>query len=155
MDRLSPQHKALIEKVTGLFRDNMPFNQLLGMTIREDNGELILEVPWQPQLTGNPMQKILHGGVTATLLDTIGGLVAITEAIKLTPEAELPRLSEQLSQMGTIDMRVDYLRPGRGERFIATAKVIRKGQRVAVCRMELHNESHDHIAFGTGTYMLG
>jgi uncharacterized protein (TIGR00369 family) len=52
-------------------------------------------------------------------------------------------------------MRVDYLRPGKGKEFIATAEVIRKGKKVAVCRMELHNEEGTHIAFGTGTYMVG
>lgn len=52
-------------------------------------------------------------------------------------------------------MRVDYLRPGKGQEFIATAQVIRRGKKVAVCRMELHNEKGTHIAFGTGTYMIG
>ncbi|MDC9144294.1 hypothetical protein PSK37_27485 [Escherichia coli] len=27
--------------------------------------------------------------------------------------------------MGTIDLRVDYLRPGRGERFTATSSLLR------------------------------
>jgi uncharacterized protein (TIGR00369 family) len=89
------------------------------------------------------------------MLDTIGGLVAIIEAIKRTNDADLASLQTRLPRMGTVDMRVDYLRPGRGERFIATAKVIRGGAKLAVCRMELHNEKGDHIAFGTGTYMLG
>ncbi|MBB1383055.1 thioesterase family protein, partial [Shewanella sp. SR41-2] len=31
----------------------------------------------------------------------------------------------------------------------------RSGNRVSVCRMELHNEQGVHIAFGTGTYMVG
>ena len=52
-------------------------------------------------------------------------------------------------------MRVDYLRPGRGLTFTGTGSVIRAGNRVSVCRMELHNEQGTHIAFGTGTYMVG
>ena len=35
------------------------------------------------------------------------------------------------------------------------AEIIRSGSRVAVCRMELHNEQRVHIAYGTGTYMVG
>jgi len=154
METPGPYHQALIDKVIGLFSDNMPFNQLLGVTVKQASEQIYIDVPWQDTLTGNPMQKILHGGVTASLLDTIGGLVAITEAIKQTSVDALPTLEANLHNMGTIDMRVDYLRPGRGKRFIATATVIRKGSRVAVCRMELHNEQRDHIAFGTGTYML-
>lgn len=152
-------HIGMIEHVISLFRDTMPFNQLLGLEfVTQGVGletEIALHLNWQPSLTGNPMQKILHGGVTATMLDTIGGLVSIVETIKQTPQSELINLQSRLSTMGTVDMRVDYLRPGRGEQFIATACIIRKGSRLVVCRMELHNEKGDHIAFGTGTYMLG
>ena len=52
-------------------------------------------------------------------------------------------------------MPVDYLRPGKSKAFIATSEVIRKGKKVAVCPMELHNEEGVHIAFGTGIYMVG
>lgn len=152
-------HDEMIAHVVGLFRDTMPFNQLLGIEfITEGEGletTISLRLKWQAKLTGNPMQKILHGGVTATMLDTIGGLVAIVETIKQTPEADLEALQGRLPTMGTVDMRVDYLRPGRGEQFIATASIIRKGSKLVVCRMELHNDNGDHIAFGTGTYMLG
>lgn len=62
---------------------------------------------------------------------------------------------ERFSRLGTIDLRVDYLRPGRGNEFIATAHIIRAGSKVTVARMELHNEEGTHIAFGTGTYLVG
>ena len=57
---------------------------------------------------------------------------------------------------GTIDLRVDYLRPGRGERFTATSSpVLRAGNKVAVARVELHNEEQLYIASATATYMVG
>lgn len=152
---MSVYREEMIEHVIGLFRDTMPFNKLLGLEFIKNKENVELHLSWQEALTGNPMQKILHGGVTATMLDTIGGLVAAIETIKRTNDSELMNLQTRLSTMGTVDMRVDYLRPGRGERFIATATVIRSGARLAVCRMELHNDSGDHLAFGTGTYMLG
>ena len=74
-------HELMIKHVIALFRDTMPFNQLLGLEfVTEGEGletQVSLHLDWQPALTGNPMQKILHGGVTATMLDTIGGLVSI------------------------------------------------------------------------------
>ena len=74
-------HELMIKHVIALFRDTMPFNQLLGLEfVTEGKGldtQISLHLDWQPALTGNPMQKILHGGVTATMLDTIGGLVSI------------------------------------------------------------------------------
>ena len=148
-------HDILCDRVIALFRDTMPFHDLLGIEVKQDEQKVYLRCPWKDTLTGNPYQKILHGGVTASLLDTIGGLTAAVQAVKHTPADELVLLEQRLATMGTVDMRVDYLRPGRGQEFIATAEVIRSGARVAVCRMELHNEQQHHLAFGTATYMLG
>ena len=101
---------------------------------------------------GNVPQRMLHGGVTATALDTAGKVIA--GMIERLQEPSEHYLMERLSRCGTIDLRVDYLRPGRGE-FIANASIIRSGNKVAVARMELHNEDGTHIAFGTGTYLVG
>jgi len=57
--------------------------------------------------------------------------------------------------MGTVDLRVDYLRPGRGEYFIASASLIRAGNKVSVARVDLHNDAGVHIATTTATYMVG
>lgn len=69
--------------------------------------------------------------------------------------AALTSSSVRLARITTIDLRIDYLRPGQGQHFTASAEIIRSGSRVAVCRMELHNEQRVHIAYGTGTYMVG
>jgi len=47
------------------------------------------------------------------------------------------------------------LRPGRGLYFIATGSVLRSGRKVAVTRMELHNDEDILIAVGTGCYLVG
>ena len=59
------------------------------------------------------------------------------------------------SRTGTIDLRVDYLRPGRGEWFAARGRIMRAGRKVAVARMEMNNNAEKLIAVGTGTYMIG
>ena len=148
--------EAMANQIVGFFTDHMPFGKLVGLNIKRlESGEVEIRVPWNDSLMGNSFHKILHGGVTATMLDTVGGLTAILYALDILPEEEMEEFSGKLRNLGTIDMRVDYLRPGKGEEFIATAEVIRKGNKVAVCRMELHNEKGTHIAFGTGTYMVG
>jgi uncharacterized protein (TIGR00369 family) len=68
-----------------------------------------------------------------------------------TPEEGL----EIFSSLGTIDLRVDYLRPGLGESFDASGTVIRTGKRVVVTRMEMHDDRDRLIAVGTGTYIIG
>ena len=144
------------QKVAELWNTNMPFNQLLGFEIsRFDDTRSEISFHWHDKLIGNPMQKILHGGVTAAALDLAGGVVAAASIIANMEDASAQVIQENLSKLGTIDLRTDFLRPGRGEHFVASAHIIRSGSKVAVARMELHNEKNDHIAFGTGTYMVG
>ena len=149
--------EQLADFIIQLFIKKMPYNQLLGLKINwSENGEVQIRLPWHDKLMGNPFQKILHGGVTASILDTVGGLSAVLYAIKNIDNISLADFQRSMPNAGTtIDMRIDYLRPGKGQEFIATAEVIRKGKKVAVLRMELHNELGDHIAFGTGTYLVG
>ena len=57
-------------------------------------------------------------------------------------------------KLNTIDLRIDYLRPGKGKIFTASGSILRTGKKVGVSRMELHNEKQDLIAVGTGTYIV-
>ena len=54
-------HELMIKHVIALFRDTMPFNQLLGLEfVTEGEGldtQISLHLDWQPELTGNPMQN--------------------------------------------------------------------------------------------------
>ena len=109
----------------------------------------------KPELIGNVAHSILHGGVTASMLDVAGALIVFNQVLENMEVVTQDSVMKKIQNLGTIDLRVDYLRPGRGELFTATATVIRAGNKVAVARMELHNEKGDHIAFGTGTYMVG
>ena len=118
-----------------------------------DGVEVVVKM--KSELIGNIHQQILHGGVTATVLDVVGGLTAFSGLVASRDDWSLEELEKRILTLGTIDLRVDYLRPGRGEIFTGTGTVIRAGNRVSVSRMELHNEKGDHIAFGTGTYMVG
>ena len=52
-------------------------------------------------------------------------------------------------------MRVDFLKPGAGEKFKCISKVERAGNKVAVTRMEMFNEKNELIAIGTGSYLIG
>lgn len=146
----------IYQTVADFWNSNIPFNQLLGLHIAKfDHNQSEVHFHWQDKLIGNPVQKILHGGVTASALDMAGGVVAAANIIASLDDISPQIIQSQLQKLGTIDLRTDYLRPGRGQEFIATAHIIRSGSKVAVARMELHNEQGDHIAFGTGTYMVG
>ncbi|WP_198678677.1 thioesterase family protein [Idiomarina seosinensis] len=148
--------QQILTKVSDFMNDQVPFQRSLGFEITQfSSAKGEVKFRWQDELMGNVPQRILHGGVTATALDTAGGLVAIAGMVERLDNPSESYLIERLSRCGTIDLRVDYLRPGRGTEFIASATVIRSGNKVAVARMELHNEDGIHIAFGTGTYLVG
>ncbi|MCL2916376.1 thioesterase family protein [Shewanella corallii] len=148
--------KKVLAMVAEVFDQHIPFHNLLGMRIqRYDLEGVEVTVEMKPELIGNIHQQILHGGVTATVLDVVGGLTAFAALVAGRDDWQEEELRARLQTLGTIDMRVDYLRPGRGQKFTGTGQVIRSGNKVSVCRMELHNESGQHIAFGTGTYLTG
>ena len=83
------------------------------------------------------------------------GLTALAAILGERRDQTAEALGERFSRFGTIDLRVDYLRPGAGVRFRATGVPLRVGKRVAVTRMELVNEEQTLIAVGTGTYITG
>jgi uncharacterized protein (TIGR00369 family) len=148
--------QQIFQQIAEFWTNKMPFNQLLGLKITQfDCDKSEVRFVWQEQLIGNPVQNILHGGVTAAALDLAGGVVAAANIIDNLDDLSQQNIQKSLGKLGTIDLRTDFLIPGRGEEFIATARIIRSGSKVAVARMEMHNEEGKHIAFGTGTYMVG
>ncbi|WP_340609938.1 thioesterase family protein [Xenorhabdus bharatensis] len=144
-------------KIIGeVFIYQMPFNQLLGLElIRFEHDYAELQFFNQDKLLGNMAQKILHGGAIASILDVAGGLVCAGGALNMMKTVTLEEIKKRLPTLGTIDLRVDYLRPGRGEIFTASSNIIRAGNKVSVARIELHNEKQVHIASATGTYLVG
>lgn len=149
-------NKEGFQYLADYWNNNLPFNELIGLKITRCNTqESEVRFLLQDKLIGNTAQKILHGGVTAAALDLAGAIVAAAGAIDRLDEVTPKTIQQSLKNFGTIDLRTDYLRPGRGEEFIVTGHIIRSGSKVSVSRMEMHNDKGQHIAFGTGTYMIG
>ena len=146
----------MMDMVAYFFMEDIPFNKLLGMELALYTAERVeLRFEKKPELIGNNLQKILHGGVTAAVLDTAGGLLAIRTLFQEMGECSYGDFVRRFSTIGTIDMRVDYLRPGRGTEFVASAEILRLGKKIAVCRMELYNEHQKQIAAATASYIVG
>ena len=140
--------QALMRKV---MEEYIAFNKHLGLKVESFDLEAPkLRFEMRPELVGNPTRQILHGGVISATLDVAGGF-----AIMLQLAAELSEIPTSFPKMGTIDLRVDYLRPGRGKHFVATARIVRKGSRIAVTHMELVNDTGELIATGSAAYAVG
>jgi uncharacterized protein (TIGR00369 family) len=146
----------LIAVVRDMFENRIAFNRMLGLRILSiGSDEASVRLGMRDDFVGNYARGIIHGGVISATLDATAGLVAYsslaTEASGMSREERFARFS----RVGTIDMRVDFLRPGRGGAFTASARTLRKGSRVAVIHTEMHDENGEMIASGTCTYMVG
>ncbi|MEK1940584.1 MAG: thioesterase family protein [Pseudomonas sp.] len=147
---------AELKQAVQSFFERIPFNQMLGIRIDELSTEQVLmSLPMQPSLVGNFVHGILHGGVISALLDVTGGAMALIGAFERHQNLSSSERMARLSKLGTIDLRVDYLRPGRGQHFVAKAVLLRSGNKVAVVRSELHADDGTLVAVGTGTYLCG
>lgn len=148
--------QEIYHKLSEAFIKKVPFNQYLGLEIgkvSKEKCEIIIKM--KPQLIGNFHQGILHGGVIATTLDSVGGTMAAIGLLEKETHLEFNHVMQKLAKLGTIDMRVDYLQPGRGKIFMASARLLRVGNKVAVTRSEFHNEKGEILALGTATYLVG
>ena len=109
-----------IDLVRQFIQEFVPFNKFLGMELAKlDDGLCRLELEVRPEFIGDPLRPALHGGVLSTLCDAAGGAAVWT-------------MVEPTDRVSTIDLRVDYLAPGRLARLVAEAQVMRVGNHVGV-----------------------
>ena len=146
----------MLDFLADMYENRMPFDQLLGVKVeRLSMEEVKVKIEMREELIGNFVRGSLHGGVISSVLDLTGGLIASVEIIKNLEGKDIDEVGRRLTRVGTIDLRVDYLRAGKGAHFIASGSTLRIGNKVAVVRTELTNNSNSLIAAGTGTYLIG
>ncbi|MEJ2638068.1 MAG: thioesterase family protein [Desulfosarcinaceae bacterium] len=156
MTSAPPDWDSLVTVVRDVY-EHLPFNELLGLQVDHLEAQRAgFRFAKREELVGNFVQGILHGGVISAVLDTTGGLMATISALgrMLENGGTQEEMVAGFTRIGTIDMRIDYLRPGRGEHFVSTATIMRTGRSVAVTRMELTNDQGFLIAVGTGAYKI-
>ncbi len=156
MNREMETARGFYDTLRRLYQERLPFNRLLGLSVtllNSDGGAMAFSM--REDLIGNVFHRTLHGGVISSVLDAVGGLTASASLMVRAAGLSEEKVKAMFARVGTIDLRVDYLRPGRGDRFTASGRIMRSGRKVAVVRMEMHNEDGLLVAVGTGTYMVG
>jgi uncharacterized protein (TIGR00369 family) len=144
-----------IEGVREVFEEKIVFNKVLGVKIQSIGSErVVAHIPMRPDLVGHFGYNRIHGGVISASLDALGGLAVLAAmGMRYRDEPVAQRL-ERFSKLGTIDLRVDYLRPGIGDSFQLTAEVLRLGSRVASTRMSFLDRAGKLLSSGSGTYIV-
>ena len=146
------------EFITGLkaiFEEKIVFNQVLGLKITSLAPALVTgRIDMRPELVGHFSFNRIHGGVISAGLDAMGGLAAMAAiGARHMDEEPLQRL-HRFAKLGTIDLRIDYLRPGIGTHFELRAEVLRLGSRVATTRMEFLGADGKLLSSGAAAYIV-
>ena len=108
----------------------------------------------RPELIGHHGHQRLHGGVISAALDAMGGLAVMAAIGARHMDEPLAQRMHRFGKLGTIDLRVDYLRPGIGRAFTTSAEVLRLGSRVASTRMEFFDANGRLLSTGAGAYIV-
>ena len=117
---------------------NNEFAKMIGMKLVEMRpNEATIEIEMRDEL--RQPHGLLHGGVTATLIDTAMAFAVITV---LTRE----------EKASTVDLNVHYLRPHLDGKIFCTAKVVKAGKRLLTVSAEVVNEHGKLIATALSTY---
>lgn len=117
--------------------DESPFQKWLGLElIRAGDGEVEIRLPLRPEFLRADGSDWLHGGVVSALIDIAGDYALVTKL-----NAALP----------TIDLRVDWLRPSRGD-LVAWGRAVKIGRTVSIADVEVRDATGTLVAVGRGTY---
>lgn len=138
-----------------LFEESIVFNKVLGLRITEITpagvGALL---PTKPTLIGHHLHQRLHGGVISATLDALAGLAVMASIGARHLDEPVATRMARFTRLGTIDLRIDYLRQAIGAEFTARASVMRLGSRVASTRMEFFGAEGELLATGAAAYIV-
>ena len=122
--------------------DQIPYAKLLGVQMREENGEPTFELPFIDSNIGNVHLPALHGGVIGGFLEN----AALLHLVWARESSEVPR---------TIDFSLDFLRSGKAQATYARCEITKQGKRVANVRMVAWQEDEQKpIAVARAHFLL-
>jgi uncharacterized protein (TIGR00369 family) len=118
---------------------------LIGLRLdRGEPGQAWSSLPYHPVFIGDEATGVMHGGVVTSMLDESCGV-----AVQLATPG--------LGAIATLDLRIDYLRPGTpGQAIRAHAHCYRLTRSIAFVRATAYQDSEaDPVASAAATFMLG
>lgn len=153
--RDAEEQARLDAALSDVFQRRIAFNQTLGLEVESVRApEPRLRFTMRPELVGHYLYGRLHGGVISATLDAMGGLALMVAIGEKHADETTAQVLHRFARMGTIDLRVDYLRPGVGAWFGASAEVTRLGGRIGATQMRLVNDQGTLIATAAAAYVI-
>jgi len=115
---------------------SIPFHKLLGFKVDKfEKGRVTLFLPFRAEFIGNFVSGVYHGGVLSGILDAVAGITAISQVY---PDVAMDKLA-------TMDMRVDYLKPVKGQDIYIHGKVSSAGKRAIFVNMWITYPDDDKV----------
>ena len=108
-----------------------------------DPAEAVLKVPYREELIGDPVTRVIAGGVVTTLLDHVCGQ-AVWAAL------------EAYTTVATLDLRIDYMRAAEpGLDIFARAHCYKLTRSIAFVRATAYDrDPNDPVATAQAAFML-
>jgi uncharacterized protein (TIGR00369 family) len=134
----SPPHEPLSRRLGG-----SPQGKALGIELVATEPQLVLKVPYRPELVGDPDTGVIAAGVVTTLLDSACGW-ATALALK------------EPTSIATLDLRIDYMRPAEpGRDIFAAAHCYKLTRTICFLRAVAYDvDPADPVAAAQAAYML-
>ena len=113
------------------------FNQHLGIRLaRQHKDGVTIACDLRKEL--HNMAGVLHGGVTATLVDVAAGMALMRRGYKAT----------------TVELKINYLRPVTGRKVTARSRLVRIGKTLVTALVDVFDDHKNRAAIAIVTYML-
>ena len=154
--RRSPAEQAKFhDAMTHLWEQRISFNKVLGLKVLSlQPADVRVRLDMRPDLVGHYAYGRLHGGVISASLDALGGMALMVAMGEKHCGESADQVMHRFGRMGTVDLRVDFLRQGIGSHFIGQAEVTRLGGRIGSTQMRLVSDEGTLIATAAASFVV-
>ena len=119
MTRFEPRDPEFEAKVRESFGRQTAMQTLGAVMNRVVPGEVEIEMPYRADLT--QQHGFIHGGIITAIVDSACGYAAFS-------------LSAPETAVLTVEYKVNFVAPAKGDRLLARGEVVRPGATVTVCK---------------------
>jgi len=146
-----PEFLAALHEI---YEEKIVFNQWMGLRVESIKATgIVASLAMKPDLVGHFAYNRIHGGVISAVLDAMGSLAVMAAMGAKHMDEPVEKRLERFTRHSTIDLRIDFLRPGIGDRFLIHAEAMRVGAKVSNARMEFRSLDGKVLSTGTAAYL--